>query len=309
MGDADLVVNLQGDLPTLEPHLVARVPCAARRRRDRHRHARRRDPRARGAHQSQRGEGRRHALAAYAAPARALFHARQRAPMATARSIITSASTPTAARRCSASSACSRRRSSSARSSSSCVRSKPACASTSRSLTRFRSVSILPPTLSGHAASSRPPIHPQAEAPADLRPAASLLHHRTLIRSPCQTRPATNARRRNAAGTAECQSLRLRASPIRASRAPTRILPAAKPFPDLEAVACPTFEDALLAVKSRRSALRHDPDRELGRRPRRRHPSPAARGRSLHRRRALPARAPPADGVPGATSQHDQARR
>ena len=43
----------------------------------------------------------------------------------------------------------------------------------------------------------------------------------------------------------------------------------------------------------------HDPDRELGRRPRRRHPSPAARFGPAHRRRALPAREPSAAGAQG----------
>ena len=40
------------------------------------------------------------------------------------------------------------------------------------------------------------------------------------------------------------------ASSTRASPAPTRISPAARPSRDLEAVACPTFEDALQAVKA-----------------------------------------------------------
>ena len=70
-------------------------------------------------------------------------------------------------------------------------------------------------------------------------------------------------------------------------------------FPDLEPMACPTFEDALAAVKSGRCPLRHDPDRELAGRPRGRHPPPAARFRAVHRRRALPADPPPADGASG----------
>ncbi len=61
---------------------------------------------------------------------------------ATGRSIITSASMPSAARRWSVSSRCRRRRSSAARSSSNCARSKPACASTSASSTPCRSASI-----------------------------------------------------------------------------------------------------------------------------------------------------------------------
>ena len=52
-------------------------------------------------------------------------------PQGRARTIITSGFTPTAARRWSVSSSCRRRPTSSARSSSSCARSMPACASTS----------------------------------------------------------------------------------------------------------------------------------------------------------------------------------
>ena len=58
-----------------------------------------------------------------------------------------------------------------------------------------------------------------------------------------QTSAARNAAEPPTKGAAD-------ASPTRASRAPTRISPAARPFPTLEAVACPTFEDALQAVKS-----------------------------------------------------------
>ena len=57
--------------------------------------------------------------------------------------------------------ACRPRRWRSARSSSSCARSRPACASTSRSLTRFRSVSILRPISSAPAASSSWPTSPR----------------------------------------------------------------------------------------------------------------------------------------------------
>ena len=53
--------------------------------------------------------------------------------------------------------------------------------------------------------------------------------------------------------------------------------------------------------------LRHDPDRELGGGARCRHPPPAARSRPAHRRRALPARAPPADGAAGRVAAHRQA--
>ena len=46
-----------------------------------------------------------------------------------------------------------------------------------------------------------------------------------------------------------------------------------------------------------RSRPRHDPDRELGRRPRRRHPSSVAAIRPVHRRRIVPADPPSIDGA------------
>ena len=58
---AKIVVNVQGDLPTLEPADIAAALGAARRPRRRYRDARRRDHQGRRAHQSQRGQGRRHA--------------------------------------------------------------------------------------------------------------------------------------------------------------------------------------------------------------------------------------------------------
>ena len=67
------------------------------------------------------------------------------------RSITTSASTPTGGRRSTAMSRCRRRRWSCARSSSSSVPSRPACASTPPSSRRCRSASIPPPTWSAPA--------------------------------------------------------------------------------------------------------------------------------------------------------------
>ena len=58
--------------------------------------------------------------------------------------------------------------------------------------------------------------------------------------------------------------------------APIRISPAARPIRDYEPVPCPTFEDAFAAVTSGEADAWHDPDREFGRRARRRHPSPDA---------------------------------
>ena len=55
----------------------------------------------------------------------------------------------------------------------------------------------------------------------------------------------------------------------------------------------PTFEDAFAALSRRRGRSRHDPDREFGRRPRRRHPSSDAELEAAHHRRAFHAGAPP----------------
>ena len=98
-GEAEIIVNLQGDLPTLDPHLV--TACLRRAAR------RRKGPDIatlaaeitddRGADQPQRGQGGRHAApATRTGCARSISRAPRR-PMAMARSIITSASMPTAA--------------------------------------------------------------------------------------------------------------------------------------------------------------------------------------------------------------------
>ncbi len=75
-------------------------------------------------------------------------------------------------------------------------------------------------------------------------------------------------------------------------------------YPDAEAVPCATFEDAFAALSARRRRPRHDPDREFGGRPRRRHPSSDAELEAAHRRRAFHAGA-----APVARRQRRQARR
>ena len=102
-GEVDVVVNVQGDLPTIEPDDHPRGARAARRTGRRYRHARRRDRPRGGEDQPERRQGRR--LAARRQPAaRALFHPRHRAVRARGRSTTTSGSTPIAAPRSSASS-------------------------------------------------------------------------------------------------------------------------------------------------------------------------------------------------------------
>jgi CMP-2-keto-3-deoxyoctulosonic acid synthetase len=105
---ADIVVNLQGDLPTLEPHLVA--ACVGPL--------------------SEAGTD----IATLAAEiVEAEERSTSRAPPllpATARSTTTSAFTRTGARRLNASCRCNLRRSNCARSSNNCAHWKPACAST-----------------------------------------------------------------------------------------------------------------------------------------------------------------------------------
>ena len=68
----------------------------------------------------------------------------------------------------------------------------------------------------------------------------------------------------------------------------------------------PTFEDAFAAIGVRRGRSRHDPDREFGRRPGRRHPPSDAGLRPAHRRRALHAGAPPVDGAQGRDARRHQ---
>ena len=127
-GRHDVVVNVQGDLPTIDPAAIAAsiVPLAdgdvdiATLVAIIEREEERTNPNV------VKMVGSPHR--ARAASARSTSPARRRLT-ATGRSIITSASTPIAAGRCSASSACRRRRWSCARGWSSCGRSRPACAS------------------------------------------------------------------------------------------------------------------------------------------------------------------------------------
>ena len=70
-------------------------------------------------------------------------------------------------------------------------------------------------------------------------------------------------------------------------------------YPDYEPVPCPTFEDCFTALTHRRCRSRHDPDRELGRRPRRRHPSSDADRAAAHHRRMVPADPQSVDGAEG----------
>ena len=79
-------------------------------------------------------------------------------------------------------------------------------------------------------------------------------------------------------------------------------------YPDAEAVPCATFEDAFAALTLGRRRSRHDPDRELGRRPRRRHPSPDAELQAAHRRRAFHAGAASVAGVEGRDARRPSRR-
>ena len=78
-GKFDVVVNLQGDLPTLDPALAAPLHRGARRGARRHRHHRRGDRPRRGAHRRERREGGRRGRRRRHDTARALFHPRDRA--------------------------------------------------------------------------------------------------------------------------------------------------------------------------------------------------------------------------------------
>ena len=140
-GSAKIVVNVQGDLPTLAPADIAAAltPLADAAV----------DIATLAAEITKAGERTNPNVvkvvgtpAGPATAARALFYPRHGARQATGRSITISGFMPIAARRWSASSSCRRRRSSSAKNSNSCARWKPACASTWRSSTPCRSASI-----------------------------------------------------------------------------------------------------------------------------------------------------------------------
>ena len=135
----DIVVNVQGDLPTIDPAAIRAALKPLDRSRRRYRDARRGDSRSGRTDQSERGQGARDANrarpAARDAPSRAPT---RKGP---GRTITTSGFTPIAARRLSALWRCRRPRTRSASGSSSCARSMPACASTSRSWTPCRSAS------------------------------------------------------------------------------------------------------------------------------------------------------------------------
>ena len=140
-GEAEIVVNLQGDFPTIRPDNIRGVlgPLA--------------DPAVDIAtlaaeihteeeeHQSERGEGGRLAGQRSGGCARCILPAPPR-PRATGRATIISASMPIAARRWSVSSRCRPRRWSSRKNSSSFGRWRPGCGSTSPSSTPCRAASI-----------------------------------------------------------------------------------------------------------------------------------------------------------------------
>ena len=127
-GEFEIIVNLQGDLPTLEPASSALVSRPLQDR-GRHRHDCRRDHRRGRAHQPERGQGRRHAQGCRGVSGPVL-HAGDRAGTARGRSITTRhvRLSPDGARALRL--AAGRRRWRSARSWSSCVRWRTACAST-----------------------------------------------------------------------------------------------------------------------------------------------------------------------------------
>ena len=151
-GTFEVVVNLQGDLPTLDPRLV-RSCLAALRDNDGDigtiaavitREEERTDP---------------NVVKVVGTPlkggqtVRGLYFTRATAPYGEGPLYTTSASMPIVGRLCIASCRCRHRRSSSARNSSSCEQSRRACASMSVSLTLSRSVSILRPTSNGRVSS------------------------------------------------------------------------------------------------------------------------------------------------------------
>ena len=71
-------------------------------------------------------------------------------------------------------------------------------------------------------------------------------------------------------------------------------------YPDLAPMPCATFEDAFAAIAGRLGRSRDDPDRELDRRARGRHPCAPARFGAAHRRRNVPSDPLSALALPGA---------
>ena len=147
-----------------------------------------------------------------------------------------------------------------------------------RSLTRFRSASILPPIWSARELCS---ARPERRHPANNRASRSWIRRPTL----------TGLRRASAVEPA--RRIVFQGQPGAYSHLACRQV-----CPRYEAVPAESFEDG---VRRRARGARRagdDPDRQFGRRPGRRHPSPDAALRPAHRRRAFPAREPsPAGGA------------
>src|SRR5262249_5535729 len=202
-----------------------------------------------------------------------------RRPPARGRSIITSVFTPFAARRSRVSWRCRLRRSSNAKNSSSCARSKRVCASTRPSSTACRSASTPPRSLRGRAQSSGGKnIARRALAEVD--------------------RDRRRAYRNGHDGTQEDRV------PGRAgSELPPRL---ARRLSGLRAGAVRDLRRCICRDQQRRGRARHDPDRKLGRRPRRRHSPSLAGLRPAHRRRAFHAGAASALGAEGGNAQGHQ---
>ena len=150
-GRHDVIVNVQGDLPTIARQAVRAAVGAARRPGRRHRDAGDRNPPRRGARRPQRRQGGGQRSRARPA-ARALFHPRSRAVGRGAAAAPHRPLRLPPRRARSASSPCRLRRSSGASGSSNCGRWRRACASTSRSSTSPRSASTRREDLRARAA-------------------------------------------------------------------------------------------------------------------------------------------------------------
>ncbi len=236
---------------------------SARRPRRRYRNARGGDHRSGRAQQSERGQGR--GPRDRARPlARRQLHPR-RLPPGRARTITTSGFTPIGARRWSASSSCRRPPTSCAKSSSSCARSMPACASTWRWSKAFRSASIRRRNWRKRARCS----------PVDLKLKVCV---RIVFEAVCYGQEEDHL-------------------PGRTGREFASRLP--RSLSGSRAGALPDLRGLLLRAYRRRCRPRHDPDREFGRRPRRRHPSLDADVEAAHYRRMVSADPQSIDGAAG----------
>ncbi len=265
-----------------------RLAHAARRRRRGYRDACRRDHQGRRAHQSQRGQGRRHAGRPGAA-ARALFYPRHGARPATGRSITISGFMRI-------------RRAALER----FVKLPPSTLEQREKLEQLRALE----------AGMRIDVAIVDTVPLGVDTPEDLETARAMLERTDDGRQRTDERRQLAAFllSVVCRPSSVVSVKIMSKRK-KNLLPgrAGRQFAHrlqrglsrLRAAAVSDLRGCLRRGAHRPRRARHDPDRQFGGRPRRRHPSPDAGVRPAHRRRMVPAGAASIDGA----ARRDAAKR